>query len=161
MIPHSESRADSAEKRRLSMGLFGKSFEESVQEAIETILGMGLGLRRLDADINGKIVTLQGVASSKDVKLRVMREFNELVETENTINMIKVEEAVKAAAPVEAEAAPAGDRTHEVKRGDTLSKIAKKYYGKAGLYPKIFEANRDILDDPNLIKVGQKLRIPD
>jgi LysM repeat protein len=143
------------------MGLFGKSFKESVQEAIDTILGKGLGLRRLDADIKGKVVTLQGVASSKDVKLRVMREFNELVETENTINMIKVEEAVKAAAPpAEAEAA-AEERIHKVKRGDTLGKIAKKYYGKAGLYPKIFEANRDILDDPNLIKVGQKLRIPD
>ena len=85
--------------------------------------------------------------------------------TENTINMIRVEEAVAAAAPVkaeaEAEAAPAGERIHEVIRGDTLSGIAKKYYGKAGLYNKIFEANRDILDDPNLIKVGQKLRIPE
>jgi nucleoid-associated protein YgaU len=141
------------------MGLFGKSFEESVQEAVDTILGMGLGLRHLNADIDGKVVTLQGVAASKDVKFRVMREFNELVETENTINMIKIEEAVQAAAPVEAEA-PAEERIHEVKRGDTLSKIAKQYYGKAGLYPKIFEANRDILDDPNLIKVGQKLRIP-
>jgi nucleoid-associated protein YgaU len=49
---------------------------------------------------------------------------------------------------------------HEVKKGDTLSKIAEKYYGDSGLYTKIFEANRDILKDPNLIKVGQKLRIP-
>jgi nucleoid-associated protein YgaU len=49
---------------------------------------------------------------------------------------------------------------HEVVKGDTLSKIAEKYYGDATLYPKIFEANRDILKDPNLIKVGQKLRIP-
>lgn len=47
-----------------------------------------------------------------------------------------------------------------VKKGDTLSKIAKEFYGDASLYPKIFEANRDILTDPNLIKVGQKLRIP-
>jgi nucleoid-associated protein YgaU len=36
-----------------------------------------------------------------------------------------------------------------------------KYYGKASAYPKIFEANRDILDNPDLIKPGQKLRIPD
>jgi nucleoid-associated protein YgaU len=49
---------------------------------------------------------------------------------------------------------------HEVKKGETLSKIAEKYYGDSGLYPKIFEANRDILKDPKLIKVGQKLRIP-
>ncbi len=49
---------------------------------------------------------------------------------------------------------------HEVVKGDTLSKIAAKYYGDANLYMKIFEANRDILKDPNLIRVGQKLRIP-
>ena len=49
---------------------------------------------------------------------------------------------------------------HEVAAGDTLSKIAEKYYGDPSLYPQIFEANRDQLDDPNQIKVGQKLRIP-
>jgi nucleoid-associated protein YgaU len=49
---------------------------------------------------------------------------------------------------------------HEVKKGDTLWKIAVKYYGDGSLYTNIFEANRDILKDPNLIKVGQKLRIP-
>lgn len=49
---------------------------------------------------------------------------------------------------------------HEVTKGDTLSKIAEQYYGDASLYRKIFEANQDILKNPNLIKVGQKLRIP-
>lgn len=49
---------------------------------------------------------------------------------------------------------------HVVKSGDTLSKIAADYYGDASLYPKIFEANRDILQDPNKIKPGQKLRLP-
>ncbi|MBV6417842.1 MAG: putative protein YgaU [Steroidobacteraceae bacterium] len=47
-----------------------------------------------------------------------------------------------------------------VKKGDTLSKIAGEFYGDPLLYPKIFEANRDILTDPNRIKPGQKLRIP-
>lgn len=51
-------------------------------------------------------------------------------------------------------------QTHVVQKGDTLSKIAEQYYGDARLYPKIFEANRDILKDPNKIKPGQKLRIP-
>jgi nucleoid-associated protein YgaU len=49
---------------------------------------------------------------------------------------------------------------HEVQKGDTLSKIAQQYYGDASLYMKIFEANQDTLKNPNLIKVGQKLRIP-
>jgi len=49
---------------------------------------------------------------------------------------------------------------HTVVAGDTLSRIAQRYYGDPGLYPKIFEANRDILSDPNKIHPGQILRIP-
>jgi len=52
-------------------------------------------------------------------------------------------------------------QVYEVVAGDTLGAIAKRYYGNAGQYMKIFEANRDILDNPNLIKVGQKLTIPE
>jgi len=49
---------------------------------------------------------------------------------------------------------------HEVQKGETLSKIAQRYYGDASLYTKIFEANRDTIKDANLIRVGQKIRIP-
>jgi nucleoid-associated protein YgaU len=49
---------------------------------------------------------------------------------------------------------------HEVVSGDTLWKIAKKYYGDGSLYMEIFNANQDVLTDPDKIKVGQKLRIP-
>ncbi len=51
-------------------------------------------------------------------------------------------------------------RIHKVVAGDTLSKIAKKYYGKAGEYMKIFEANKDQLKDPDKIYPGQDLVIP-
>jgi nucleoid-associated protein YgaU len=49
---------------------------------------------------------------------------------------------------------------HEVVKGDTLSKIAQKYYGDPSLYTQIFEANKDTLSNPDLIRIGQKLRIP-
>ena len=49
---------------------------------------------------------------------------------------------------------------YEIVSGDTLGGIAKKYYGSAGKYMKIFEANRDIISDPNKIYPGQKIRIP-
>ena len=57
---------------------------------------------------------------------------------------------------------PAGTASqyHDVVRGDTLSAIAKKYYGDANKYPVIFEANKPMLSDPNKIYPGQKLRIP-
>ncbi len=49
---------------------------------------------------------------------------------------------------------------YEVKSGDSLSKIAKKHYGKPMRYKEIFELNTDILSNPDLIKVGQKLKMP-
>ena len=49
---------------------------------------------------------------------------------------------------------------HTVVSGDTLGAIAKKYYGNAGKYPVIFEANKPMLKDPNKIYPGQVLRIP-
>ena len=48
----------------------------------------------------------------------------------------------------------------EVKPGDSLSKIAKSAYDDAGQYMRIFEANTNILKDPNVIHPGQKLIIP-
>ena len=51
-------------------------------------------------------------------------------------------------------------QTYTVAAGDSLSKIAKQFYGNANEYMKIFEANKDKLSDPNAIKVGQQLVIP-
>ncbi len=52
-------------------------------------------------------------------------------------------------------------RVYTVQSGDTLSKISKEYYGNSHDYMKIFEANRDRLDDPDKIQVGQELIIPE
>lgn len=69
---------------------------------------------------------------------------------------------VEMAETPKTDAADAYDATqwYEVKKGDTLSKIAKEVYGDPSLYSKIFEANKDRLKNPDLIEVGQKLRIP-
>ena len=52
------------------------------------------------------------------------------------------------------------EQWHEVIKGESLWKIAERYYGDGSLYPKIFEANRELLKDPDKIKIGQRLRIP-
>jgi hypothetical protein len=54
----------------------------------------------------------------------------------------------------------AGGQTYEVKSGDNLSKISKQFYGDANEYMRIFYANRDKLNDPDKIQVGQRLVIP-
>ena len=57
-------------------------------------------------------------------------------------------------------AAPAAAKTYTVKAGDTLSAIAKAQLGNANDYMKIYNANRDQLNDPDKIKPGQVLKIP-
>ena len=54
----------------------------------------------------------------------------------------------------------AAGQTYEVKSGDNLSKISKQFYGDANEYMRIFYANRDKLNDPDKIQVGQRLVIP-
>lgn len=50
--------------------------------------------------------------------------------------------------------------TYEVKKGDSLSRIAKSVYGDASAWKRIFEANQDVIKDPDKIFPGQKLKIP-
>ncbi len=66
----------------------------------------------------------------------------------------RVENVLVAAEPADE------SQYHDVVRGDTLSAIAKTYYGDAGKYPVIFEANKPMLSHPDKIYPGQKLRIP-
>ena len=56
--------------------------------------------------------------------------------------------------------APPAMKTYTVQPGDSLSKIAKQFYGNANAYMKIFDANKDQLTDPNKIQIGQVLKIP-
>lgn len=53
-----------------------------------------------------------------------------------------------------------GERTYTIEKGDTLSKIAKEQLGRASAWKQIFEANRDVLDDPDRIFPGQVIKLP-
>lgn len=53
-----------------------------------------------------------------------------------------------------------GVGSYTVRKGDTLSHIAQAHYGRASEWQRIFEANRDLLDDPDRIQPGQVLKIP-
>lgn len=84
------------------------------------------------------------------------------------INVVQQAPQAKSAPPQQAPVTPvsgtkpaaAKEQTYTVVKGDTLSKIAKEYYGNANEYMKIFNANRDQLKDPDKIQIGQVLRIP-
>jgi nucleoid-associated protein YgaU len=78
--------------------------------------------------------------------------------------------AAPAAAPAAAAATPAPqptpvpaptqERIHTVESGDTLSILAEKYYNDSSKHSVIFEANKDILKDPDSLQIGQRLKIP-
>jgi nucleoid-associated protein YgaU len=55
---------------------------------------------------------------------------------------------------------PAG-KTYTVVEGDSLSKIAKREYGDASKWRQIYQANKDVIDNPDLIEPGQNLIIPE
>jgi nucleoid-associated protein YgaU len=140
--------------------LFGKSFEDQVQDAMKDIASTTPGVSGLSAEVRGKVVTLKGKADSRQAANLVMSKIDQAVKADNIVNAIEVKKA-PAPEPAPAPTPATAERIYEVVSGDTLGAIAKKYYGKASAYMKIFEANRDILDNPDLIKVGQKLRIPE
>ena len=61
---------------------------------------------------------------------------------------------------VQSGAGSTATKIYEVVSGDSLSKIAKREYGNASEWKRIYEANQDVLKDPDKIFPGQKLRIP-
>jgi nucleoid-associated protein YgaU len=142
--------------------LFGKSFDEQVNNAMNDIGATTPGVSGLQAEVRGKVITIKGKAESREAANLVMERLDQAVKAENIVNAIEV--ATKPEPVPEPEPAPepvSGERFYEVVAGDTLGAISQKYYGQASNYMKIFEANRDILDNPDLIKVGQKLKIPE
>jgi LysM repeat protein len=122
-----------------------------------------------------KSLRMDGSAEERDGKLYFKGTVNSEDEKNQIWNALKTvpdwqkevvgDIRVKAGAAPSAPAAPrapatAAETTYTVKAGDTLSGIAKQFLGNANDYMEIFNANRDQLTDPDKIKPGQVLRIP-
>ena len=73
---------------------------------------------------------------------------------------MKTQPKVVAVAPPAPAPVQSTVRTYTIVRGDTLWGIAKRYYGDGAQYPKIYNANKNIISNPNLIYPGQKVVIP-
>ena len=122
---------------------------------------------KIDVAFDDGCVTLTGECSSQSTKELAMLLAGNVEGVERVVADGLVPEARAASQPAVATAAPAAVpepepavEYYEIQRGDTLSAIAKRYYGKAGAYMKIFEANREVIKDPDKIFPGQKIRIP-
>jgi len=128
------------------------ALNETAAQAIERyIASQGLKADGLDVKYDGatQTVTVSGIAPDQATKEKIV------LCCGNVSSVAKVNDLLTVASGGEAEST-----YHEVKSGDTLSKIAKEAYGDANAYMKIFEANKPMLSNPDKIYPGQKLRIP-
>ena len=119
----------------------------AIQNYIEK---QNLGLTGLSVSFDGASgkVTLNGSAPSQEAAEKAVLAAGNVTGVSDVDNNLSFPAAAEA-------------KYHDVVSGDTLSAIAKKYYGDANQYMKIFEANKPMLSDPNKIYPGQKLRIPE
>ena len=149
-----------------------EDLKSKYNSVLDTIQREGVRLTHLHVQDNKLFI--QGAAPSEQIKNDV---WNQIKAVDPTYHDLTCDLSVDTSLPnplqqqqPQAQAAAAGassggntgsgGRTYKVQPGDSLSKIAKEFYGNANDYNKIFEANRGTLNDPNKIQVGQELVIP-
>jgi nucleoid-associated protein YgaU len=146
------------------MGIFDfvrDAGKEKVAEQVNTNLSdvlakklqeYGLEVKGVNVELKGDVVTVKGEAADQATKEKVVMALG------NLKGVSQVDDQMTLPANYVATREPV---FYTVVSGDSLSKIAKKHYGDAMKYPIIFEANKPMLKDANLIYPGQVLRIPE
>lgn len=127
--------------------LFGSKAEAATvePEALKKEMDkIGLDTTGVEIKVEGDKVEIVGTAVSPEMKEKI------ILAAGNVQGVATVEATPDASEPV----------FYTVKKGDTLSAIAKHTLGKSSLYPAIFEANKPMLSHPDKIYPGQMLRIP-
>ena len=126
------------------------------QSVLNFIQSQGVQLQNLN--LEGDKLLIRAFAPTADLKNRVWDQIK-LVDPSFSDLIADIQTPAAAAAAAGASSTPAA-RTYTVQPGDSLSKISKQFYGNASMYMKIFEANKDKLDDPDKVRAGMDLRIP-
>lgn len=117
-----------------------------------------LDVKNPHVDFSNGEVTVSGEAADQATREKIILAIG------NSPGVHRVHDHMTVRRPPVEDATPIAEvqpRFYTVAKGDTLGKIAKEHYGNASKYPHIFEANKPLLKDPNLIYPGQVLRIPD
>jgi len=131
----------------------GKKLFHREEEASEKIAAYieedNPGVDNLSVEVENGVASLSGEANSAEALEKAVLMAGNI----KGISEVKFDNLTAPAAEIKIE-------YYEIVSGDTLSGIAKKFYGKGSLYMRIFEANREVIKDPDKIYVGQKIRIP-
>ena len=126
----------------------GPTPEEKAATLLYTILQYRLEIDNLKIEVKGNVAIVSGTTPSQMMREKVV------LAVGNTEGISRVHDRIDVVKP-EPEA-----RYYTVMKGDTLSKISKQYYRDAMKYPVIFEANKPMLKETDLIYPGHVLRIP-
>ena len=121
---------------------------EKAGKLINAVQSLDLMVENLEVTIDGDTATIYGKAENQATREKAV------LVVGNTEGIASVDDQMTTAIQ-EPEA-----QFHTVVSGDSLSKIAKVYYGNPMKYPEIFEANKPMLTHPDKIYPGQVLRIP-
>lgn len=126
--------------------LTGRAPDQAAKEKVVLMAGNIKGVERVDAD--GISVIASATA--------------EQMEKAGFKKPVSAAGQKPAVAATQSAQPPAAEETrfYVIQKGDTLSGIAKQFYGNAMKYPQLFEANREVIEDPDKIYPGQKIRIP-
>jgi len=141
------------------MGLFdfakemGKKIFGSEDEAPEKIKahieGDNPGIEGLEVSVKDGVATLKGKTDDPSAFEKAILMAGNIF----GISEVRADEVEAPEQTVEVE-------YYIIKKGDTLWKVAAQFYGNGSKYTKIFEDNREVIKDPDLIYPGQKIRIP-
>ena len=128
--------------------IFG-SEDEAAEKIKENIEASNPGIQDLNVAYHDGVVELTGTADSAEA-------MEKAVLMAGNVKGVSEVKADGVSAPPQ----PAPVEYYVIQKGDSLSAIAKRYYGNAKDYPRIFDANREVIKNPDLIYPGQKIRIP-
>jgi nucleoid-associated protein YgaU len=131
--------------------LFGNEEKENAAKAaalVRFVTKLGLPVQGLKIEVADEVATAFGTVPDQETREKVV------LAVGNTTGIARVDDRIAVTPPKPTTV------YYTVVSGDTLGGIAKTHYGNASKYPAIFEANKPMLTDPNLIYPGQVLRIP-
>ena len=134
--------------KNIGKKLFGKD-DDPAEKLKEHIEESNPGVSNLDIQVNDGVATIKGDTEDPSALEKVIL----MAGNAMGIEEVRADEVTAPEQTVSVE-------YYEVQSGDSLWKIAKNTYGDGNRYPEIFEANKEVIQDPDLIFPGQILRIP-
>ncbi len=127
----------------------GREAEDIKQDIVEALGG---SVENLQVDFQDGTVTLRGTVDAQATREKAVLLAGNVQSVENVNDQLTVRTP---------EPAPKAPVFYAVQKGDSLWKIAQQHYGNGNKWQALFEANREVIKDPDLIYPGQQIRVPE